>query len=529
MTETARVTDGAGPMARPPARHAEVRRVVAVARWRRVLPLAAAAGDLAAVMLATTLALRLRYGGSVPALRIGDDWSVGYTVAGSAGTALWLAVVALHGGYRRAVVGTGPSELRRIARAGLTFFALLAAFHLLLRSSLSARLAVLVVVLTVLLTLAVRFLIERVVFHARAQHRWVQRAVLLGPERDTGVLADRLRSTPALGVEVVGACLTDDRVDVRVGGQRDGNGHRDVQGRDVGVGDPDGAGGLDGSIGAGRFRGEGAAVLGMMSAAGADVLAVTGGTSAERVRALAWELEPAGIDLLVAPPVVDLTTPRLAVDSLAGIPLLRVEPCRLTAWRLAGKNLFDRIGAAVLLVVLSPVFAACALAVRMTSQGPVFYRQPRVGWHGTLFEFVKFRTMVAGAEARTQELAHRNETDGLLFKIRDDPRVTTVGRVLRRTSLDELPQLWNVLRGDMSLVGPRPLPVPPSAFVGDARRRLRVKPGITGLWQVSGRSELSWDETVRIDAQYVDNWSLGLDLLILLRTPLAIVRGRGAY
>jgi exopolysaccharide biosynthesis polyprenyl glycosylphosphotransferase len=511
MTETARLT-GAGTLgARPTSRRPALRRAASDRRWRRVLPLGAAAGDVAAVALGTTAAVRLRYGGSVPQLGLGDDRSVGYLVAGAAIAATWPAVVAAHGGYRTSVVGSGPPELVRVLRAALALLAALAVAHLVLGTDVSARLVVLVVTLTVLCTLASRLVVGRVVARARARHRWVQRAVLLGPSPDTRALADHLRSMPALGLEVVGACPTDGHRN----GRGNGNGSRSRNANGNGNGNGNGHGGSTG-------------VLGMVAAAGADVLAVTGATSAEHLRALAWELEPAGIDLLVAP-VVGLTAPRVAVEPLAGTPVLRVEPCRLTAWRLVAKNVVDRAGAALLLVVLAPVLVACALAIRLTRSGPALYRQPRVGRHGTTFELLKFRTMVAGAEARLAELAHRNESDGLLFKIRDDPRITPVGRLLRRTSLDELPQLWNVLRGDMSLVGPRPLPVPAAAFVGSARRRLRVKPGLTGLSQVSGRSELSWDETVRIDAHYVDNWSLGLDLLVLLRTPLAIVKGTGAY
>ncbi|MFS8586754.1 MAG: sugar transferase, partial [Acidimicrobiia bacterium] len=189
----------------------------------------------------------------------------------------------------------------------------------------------------------------------------------------------------------------------------------------------------------------------------------------------------------------------------------------------------DRVGAALLLVLLAPVFAVVAVAVKLSSPGPVLYRQERVGQYGRTFEFLKFRTMVTEADAQLAQLAAANESDGLLFKIREDPRVTRVGRFLRRTSLDELPQLWNVLRGDMSLVGPRPLPVDAEEFEGDARRRLRVRPGITGLWQVSGRSELGWEETVALDMYYVDHWSLAMDLAILARTPLAVLRGTGAW
>jgi lipopolysaccharide/colanic/teichoic acid biosynthesis glycosyltransferase len=186
---------------------------------------------------------------------------------------------------------------------------------------------------------------------------------------------------------------------------------------------------------------------------------------------------------------------------------------------------------------------AAAVAVRLTSPGPVIYRQSRVGQHGRVFTFLKFRTMTCVPDAspidpagRTGDdllcrihLASCNEADGLLFRVHDDPRVTRVGRLLRRCSIDELPQLWHVLRGEMSLVGPRPLAVAPDDFIGAARRRLRVKPGITGLWQISGRRELSWEDTVRLDNGYVDRWSLVLDLKILLRTPAAVLRARGAY
>jgi lipopolysaccharide/colanic/teichoic acid biosynthesis glycosyltransferase len=185
--------------------------------------------------------------------------------------------------------------------------------------------------------------------------------------------------------------------------------------------------------------------------------------------------------------------------------------------------------AALLLVLLAPVMAGVALAVKVSSPGPVLFRQPRLGRDGRPFTFLKFRTMVSDADARLAEVADRNQADGLLFKIFEDPRVTPVGRFLRRTSLDELPQLWNVLRGDMSLVGPRPLPIGLDELAGEARRRLRVKPGLTGLWQVNGRSDLSWSEMVRLDLRYVDRWSLGLDLAILVRTPAAVLARRGAY
>jgi lipopolysaccharide/colanic/teichoic acid biosynthesis glycosyltransferase len=162
-------------------------------------------------------------------------------------------------------------------------------------------------------------------------------------------------------------------------------------------------------------------------------------------------------------------------------------------------------------------------------RGPAFFRQSRVGREGKVFKVIKFRTMYPDAEDRLAHLVDQNETDGLLFKIKDDPRITPVGRMLRRTSLDELPQLINVVKGEMSLVGPRPLPADDGDFLGDVRRRLLVRPGMTGLWQVSGRSELSWDDAVRLDLYYVDNWSLAFDLLILWRTVGVVFGRRGAY
>jgi exopolysaccharide biosynthesis polyprenyl glycosylphosphotransferase len=193
------------------------------------------------------------------------------------------------------------------------------------------------------------------------------------------------------------------------------------------------------------------------------------------------------------------------------------------------KNLMDRVLAALGLLITLPLLLIIALAIRLSDRGPVFFRQRRVGREGKTFSVWKFRTMYVDAEERLAALVDQNESDGLLFKIRNDPRVTPVGGFLRASSLDELPQLINVLLGEMSLVGPRPLPAEDGDFLGDVRRRLLVRPGITGLWQVSGRSDLSWDDAVRLDLYYVDNWSLTFDLTILWRTVGVVLRSKGAY
>jgi exopolysaccharide biosynthesis polyprenyl glycosylphosphotransferase len=214
-----------------------------------------------------------------------------------------------------------------------------------------------------------------------------------------------------------------------------------------------------------------------------------------------------------------------------GLPLLHVEEPEFAGFKRVVKGAMDRLAAGLAVLLLVPVLGAIAVAVRLDSPGPVLFRQTRIGRGGREFTMLKFRTMVVDAEARRGDLLALNQNaDGLLFKMADDPRVTRVGRVLRRFSVDELPQLFNVLSGRMSLVGPRPpLPAEVALYDDSVRRRLLVKPGLTGLWQVSGRSDLTWEESVRLDLRYVENWSLLLDIMILWKTGFAVVRARGAY
>jgi exopolysaccharide biosynthesis polyprenyl glycosylphosphotransferase len=214
---------------------------------------------------------------------------------------------------------------------------------------------------------------------------------------------------------------------------------------------------------------------------------------------------------------------------LGRFPVMYLEPFHQSGWRSWAKRLFDLLGSLVALVVLAIPLATIALLIKVDSRGPVFYRQRRVGKNGRLFDVVKFRTMIPNAHALRQELAALNEADGPLFKIRNDPRITRIGRFLRKTSLDELPQLWNVLRGEMSLVGPRPaLPEEAELWAPELRDRLRVQPGITGMWQVSGRSNTSFDEYSRLDLYYVDNWSLIADLSIMVKTLPSVLLQHGA-
>jgi exopolysaccharide biosynthesis polyprenyl glycosylphosphotransferase len=264
----------------------------------------------------------------------------------------------------------------------------------------------------------------------------------------------------------------------------------------------------------------------------ADVVMVlsTALITGRELRRLAWRLEQLGTDLVVSAGLTETAGSRLTIRPTGYSPMLAVSPARLSGPGRAVKSAFDRSAAALGLLMIWPFLIAIAVRIFAQDRHNPFFCQTRVGLHGREFRMVKFRTMVPDAEARKAELALRNESDGVLFKIAEDPRITAFGGWLRRYSIDELPQLLNVVRGDMSLVGPRPpLPEEVRAYGTDMRRRLLVKPGMTGLWQISGRSTLSWARSEQLDIRYVDNWSLGSDLRILWRTVRAVTGGTGAY
>ena len=316
-------------------------------------------------------------------------------------------------------------------------------------------------------------------------------------------LVHTLRREPYAGYRVVGACIPDALlapVPQRLG--------------DVPV--------------AGSFRN----IPDAAAATGADTVAVTasGELTATRLRRLGWQLEGTGIDLVLAPALTDVAGPRIHTRPVAGLPLIHVEAPEFRGTRKLVKGFVDRSVSFLALTLLLPLLSLIALAIKIDNRGPVIFKQVRVGQGGREFHVYKFRTMVVNADALLAELAAKNETDGLMFKMRDDPRITRVGKFLRKFSLDELPQLANVLFGHMSLVGPRPpLPSEVARYDGDVARRLLVKPGMTGLWQVSGRSDLSWEDGIRLDLYYVENWSLASDLTILWKTFGAVLNGRGAY
>ncbi|MPY95828.1 MAG: exopolysaccharide biosynthesis polyprenyl glycosylphosphotransferase, partial [Acidimicrobiia bacterium] len=244
---------------------------------------------------------------------------------------------------------------------------------------------------------------------------------------------------------------------------------------------------------------------------------------------LVRELLKAGIHVELSPTLPDIAVERLTIRPLGRFPVMYLEPFHQSGWRSGAKRAFDLAATTAALTALALPMLAVALLLKIDSRGPIFYRQRRVGRNGRLFDVIKFRTMVPNAHALRAELAAQNEADGPLFKIKHDPRVTRMGHLLRKTSIDELPQLWNVMRGEMSLVGPRPaLPEEAALWAPELRDRLRVQPGITGMWQVSGRSSTSFEEYSRLDLYYVDNWSLLTDMSIVLKTVPSVLFQRGA-
>jgi exopolysaccharide biosynthesis polyprenyl glycosylphosphotransferase len=267
------------------------------------------------------------------------------------------------------------------------------------------------------------------------------------------------------------------------------------------------------------------------SAASAIIVAPWSPISQDGVRRLSWDTADLGVELYLSPNVMDVAGSRINVQITAGVPMLHIDAPEFGGVARVVKTVFDRSAAMIGLILISPVLLAIAVAVRTTSSGPAIFRQERVGKGGTTFTMYKFRSMREDAEEVLEAVAEQNKHDGgPMFKATEDPRVTKVGSFIRRYSLDELPQLWNVVKGDMALVGPRPpLPREVSQYDDTAHRRLLVRPGLTGLWQVSGRSDLTWEESVRLDLYYIDNWSVVSDIAILGRTGSAVVNGKGAY
>jgi lipopolysaccharide/colanic/teichoic acid biosynthesis glycosyltransferase len=448
----------------------------------------------------------------------------------------WLLTLAARGTYDGHQVGSGTAELSRVVdasvRVGLA--AVLVAYVARVDT---ARDTVLVTLAagTVLLVLA-RLTVRAVLGQARRRGRRGRQVLAVGTVRDVMHLVDQAGHSPGAGFQVTGACIPGyEGADRRRPHGRRGSETRPAHEQRGGDrrADSDRRGDVAELLDVGvPVLGTPREVLTALGSTDADTVVVTGQGVLTRhaLRRLAWQLEGTAVRLYVASALSDVAAPRITLQVLGGMSLLHVQSPILGGARLLLKGALDRLFALAVLALVGPALLVLAVLIRLDSPGPALYRQQRVGLAGRTFTCLKLRTMRQDAEREVADLRGRSESNEMLFKIRVDPRVTRVGRVLRRYSLDELPQLFNVLGGSMSMVGPRPpLPSEVGEYGDDVRRRLVVKPGMTGLWQVSGRSDLSWAESVRLDLYYVENWSPWLDLSLIARTVAAVARGRGAY
>jgi exopolysaccharide biosynthesis polyprenyl glycosylphosphotransferase len=465
-------------------------------RWQRWYAVTVAATDMALLVLCLG-------GGALLGVRsLEGPGERAHLVAGLVAAALLVVGLTSTRAWEPHMLGIGSTELRRLLRAVGGSAVALGLSGLALQVDSVRPWVFLWLPLYGVLALTAHYGWRRGLHYWRHRGRCVLPVLIVGSHDAVVDLIHRTRRDRHFGWRVDGVCTP-------TGAGSDGAPH--VEGVPV-VGDL-------------------SSVNSAVRASGYRVVAVapSPGWGPRRLHELAWQLEGTNTELVVNPGLMEIAGPRLHITPVDGMPLVRLTQPKFSGGQRMLKSAVDRIGAAITILLVAPLLLIIAIAVRCDG-GSVFFLQERVGVGGRRFRMVKFRSMRVNAEREVARLASHNEGAGPLFKMRHDPRVTRVGAVLRRYSLDELPQLFNVLTGSMSLVGPRPpLPHEVEAYGDDARRRLLVRPGMTGLWQVSGRSELSWEETVRLDLRYVENWSITLDLVILWKTINAVTRGRGAY
>ena len=479
---------------RPPAAPTQPPAVTTLATWRRRYALSIFALDAVVLAGSTGFAYLTRFGS-------GSAQSTSYIWMGFVGVLGWLAFLAAGGAYEERFLSFGVEEIKRVFNSSVRFVAAVALVSYGAKLWLSRGFVVIGLLLGTALLVLGRHIGHIVLRRLRSHGHMQSRLLVVGDKQRVEDLVAQAKREPDAGFEIVGACTPLGNVGSEVAGVP-----------------------IVGTL-SGVFQ--------AINDCNVDTVAVTASPAitSRALRRLSWELEGTGVSLLVAPGLTDVAGPRIHIRPLGTrLPLLHVEEPQFTGARKVLKETQDRVIAGFAVLLLAPLLLALALWVRLDSRGSALFRQTRVGHNGEEFCVYKFRSMHVDAEERLAALAGLNESDGLLFKMKDDPRVTRAGRVLRRFSLDELPQLLNVVRGDMALVGPRPpLPREVANYATDVHRRLLVKPGITGLWQVSGRSDLSWEDSVRLDLYYVENWSLALDLQILWKTFAAVVASRGAY
>lgn len=472
--------------------------------WRVRTSRQIGAADAFVVVWAVAGAYTVRFGLEPNSALLGNDSAYGLFSIGLI-LAWWIMLGAWNSRHSR-VLGAGPDEYKCVAAASLWLFGLIAIFSYVLRIDTARGYVGFALPVGLTGLLLARWLLRQHLNIHRLRGNSMSRLLLLGGPSAVAHLASSLERSKEAGYLPVAAYTP---------GVYDGRLVEPESGLPILGCIPDAP-----------------TILEAIEKCGADAVAVSAGVQLhpQILRQLGWELAARNVGLIMAPALTDIAGPRIHTQQVAGLPLIHVTTPTLEGGQRVAKRLFDVLVSGLLIVALSPIMVIVAALVKADSRGPVLFRQERVGIEGTRFAMLKFRSMVIGAEDQLSLLAGQNEGAGLLFKMRNDPRVTAVGAVLRKYSLDELPQLFNIFAGSMSLVGPRPpLPGEVEAYEQDVRRRLLVKPGLTGLWQVSGRSNLTWRDSVRLDLYYVENWSLAGDLVIILRTVRAVFQNTGAY
>ncbi|MBH0776397.1 sugar transferase [Nocardia bovistercoris] len=465
--------------------------------------------DFAVITVAVFSAQIIRFGGpAAPPLAWSMSYEVGYAVVSGLLIGAWMTLLVVGSTRSPQVVGTGSEEYRRLVSATLRLFGVLAIVALIFQIEFARGYLAIALPLG-LLGLMLSRLCWRLHARGRRHERgeFLTAVLVVGAPEAAQAMATAFSRDPKSGYRVVGVCVPD---------------------------------GIPGSVGHGvqasgrtiSVVGDDRSVVEAVRRSGADTVAVTttDNLGPAELRRMAWELDPLGVDLIVAPGVVDISGARLTNRLVAGMPMLHIAKPQYDRAKSTGKAVFDICFSLTVLLAILPALLVIAVAVKVTSPGPVFYLSERIGRGGKPFRMIKFRSMYTDADRHVAALIERNGGNPVFFKMKDDPRVTPVGRIIRKFSLDELPQFLNVVRGEMSVVGPRPqVQREVDSYDGEMRRRLLVKPGVTGLWQVSGRSDLSLEDSVRLDLSYVENWSMVLDLLLIAKTIGAVARGEGAY
>jgi exopolysaccharide biosynthesis polyprenyl glycosylphosphotransferase len=468
--------------------------------WRRRFRTRAIIGD--GIVIAFSMALTGWYSsydrGSLSTLERIAPFVVGL---------VWFLLLLIAHSRNSRHLGTGFDEYRRTVAATLTAFGGVAIASLLLLAPIPRNYFAIALPIGIVGLVISHWLNRARLANDRKKGNALLRVIVIGAVGDVSYVIgqiERRRATGQVEYDVVGAALAD----------AEGLAEVTTRGRSVPV--------------VARLADVRDAVERMSAEAVIVAGPIDGGT--QFVRQLGWQLEESSVELVVSPGLTNVAGPRIHWRPVEGLPLMSVELPHYSGSRHAMKRCLDVALSSMALIVLSPLYVVVAVLVKRDSEGPAFFRQQRIGRYGRPFTMVKFRSMAIDAEARLAEIAHLNEGSGPLFKLKEDPRMTKVGRVIRRYSIDELPQFWNVLRGDMSLVGPRPpLASEVESYDSTVNRRLYIKPGITGMWQTNGRSELDWEDSVRLDLYYVENWSVVGDLVILWRTARMMIKPTGAY